>query len=100
MVERYVFIKLKDKYSNKKGRTEVVSEAKAVLPGIPGVLDMTVGKPGDKHAKSAWDVSLRLRFEGLEDVEPYLQHEEHVYFIEEFLDSRIKVKKAWNFACD
>ena len=38
--------------------------------------------------------------EGLEDVEPYREHEEHRYFVDEFLDARIKVIKAWNFACD
>ncbi len=100
MVERYVFIKLKDKYSNKKGRAEVVSEAKSVLPGIPGVVDFSVGKPGDKHAKAAWDVSLRLRFLELEDVNPYKKHEDHRYFVDEFLEPRMKVIKAWNFACD
>ncbi|WP_428261183.1 Dabb family protein [Haliangium sp.] len=95
MVERYVFIRLKKEHAHE--RQLVVSEARRVLVTIPRVASVEVGTPADDHALDAWDVSLRIRFDSIYDVEPYRVHPTHRRFVDEFLKPRIDVVKAWNF---
>jgi len=45
MIERYVFVKLKNAHATPAGKAELVEETKAKLPGLPGVLGVTIGTP-------------------------------------------------------
>ena len=62
-----------------------------------GVRGLWVGKPADAGANSAWDLSLTLQFDALEDVARYLDDPGHEAYYEGFLEPRIRVIKAWNF---
>ena len=97
MIERKVFVKLKDAYANPQGRIEVRDRTLADFPNIPGVVDVAVGIPADDHALAAWDVCLVIRFDRYEDVAPYSVHPIHVAYLDDFLNPRAEVKKAWNF---
>lgn len=91
MIDRYVFVKLHDPAA----RDALADEALRVLPTIPGVRGVRVGTPADAGAE-VWDVSLAVRFDRLEDVEPYLVHPIHERFVAEHMAPRVAVKKAWN----
>lgn len=93
MIERYVFLRLKDPAA----RDEVIERTRAVLPGLPGVLQVTVGAPADEGAASAWDVSIAVRFATLNDAERYRMHPDHRAYVDEFLQDHLEVIKAWNF---
>ena len=97
MVERYVFIKLKDAQSTPQGRREVVEHTREALPAIPGVASVVVGEPADGAAVASWDVSIAVRFDSIEDIEPYRAHPEHRRYVDEFLKPRMEVIKGWNF---
>ena len=67
---------------------------------MPGVLDVTVWRAADSHAQAAWDISFRVRFASLEDAEVYGADPAHRAFVDEFLQPRVEVRKAWNFNSD
>jgi len=96
MVERYVFIKLRQEHASDAGRAEVAERSRA-LASIAGVTSVRVGLPADEAASGSWDVSIVLSFEKLEDIEPYRTHPDHRSFVDEFLAPRMEVIKAWNF---
>jgi len=97
MVERYVFIKLKDAMSTAERRREVVERARAVLPTVPGVVSVRVGEPADGAAVASWDVSIAVRFASIDAVEPYRAHPDHRAFVDGFIRPRMQIIKAWNF---
>ena len=71
MIERYVFLKFEEDFSNEKSRAEVIEESLKVLPGLPGVRSLTLGVPADEKSESAWDVSMVVGFDSIADIEPY-----------------------------
>ena len=97
MIERYVFIKLKDAHATTTGKADVVEETKAKLPGLPGVLSVTVGTPADEATQSSWDVSIVVRFAKIEEVENYRVHPVHRDYVDNFLRPQMESIKAWNF---
>ncbi|MCG8425079.1 MAG: RluA family pseudouridine synthase [Proteobacteria bacterium] len=95
MVERYVFMRLDKEYTD--SRQEIVAHTQEVLRALPGVVSAHVGTPADSHAESAWDLCAVVRFDSLDDVEPYRVHPDHRRLVDEYLSPRIQVVKAWNF---
>jgi hypothetical protein len=98
MVERYVFLRLKKEHAGE--RDKVMHEARRALEQIPRVLGFVVGAPADDHARAAWDISIRVRFETIWDVDAYRVHPAHRRFVDEFLAPRLDVVKAWNFVVE
>lgn len=96
MIERYVFLRLKNEHATEQGRSEARARA-AALAQVPGVLALTIGEPADPSARGAWDLSLTARFDSLAAVERYLAHPAHAAYYETFLAPRVAVIKAWNF---
>lgn len=97
MFDRFVFVKLKDAWSNEGGVAEVIAEARRVLPTIPGVLRARAGRPADDHAGKGWDLCFVLEFASLEDIETYRVHSDHQAFLTDFLEPRVEAKRVWNF---
>ncbi len=91
MIERYVFVKLKDPVR----REALAAEALRALAAVPGVRRVRVGLPADADAE-VWDVSFAIEFDSLADVAAYVVHPDHVRFVEEHLAPHAAVKKAWN----
>lgn len=96
MIERYVFIRLKEPYGEPDNRAQLVARSKA-LATLPGVRSLRVGSPADDRAQEAWDISLALTFDDLEAVETYRLHPEHRAYVDDFLTPRLAAIKAWNF---
>jgi hypothetical protein len=96
MIERYVFIKLRDEHATDAGRAEVVAEAERLFPGLPGVVSVRVGLPADARAAKAWDVSLVVEFARRDEVAAYQDHPDHRRFVDAFLAPRVAVIKAWS----
>ena len=97
MVERYVFIKLKDEYATEEGRQEVIERTFGDLRAVPGLKKLIVGNPADEAAERSWDISIVAVFDRLEDVAPYLAHPDHRRYVDEFLKPRREIIKYWNF---
>lgn len=96
MIERYVFVKLKEEYATEQSLATIRGRSET-LRTIPGVLGLVIGTPADPGAKSAWDLSLVVRFATLADVQRYLVDPIHGAYYEGFLRTRVEVIKAWNF---
>jgi hypothetical protein len=93
MIERIVLVKLEPGVD----ASEVAERSRQVLQGIPGVCDVHVGMAADAPSAEAWDISLVLRFESLEDLEPFRVHPDHRSYVDEYLKPRMRAIKAWNF---
>lgn len=96
MIERYVFIKLKDEHLHERGA--LAQRIAEVVGTVPGVVGVRAGTPAEERSASAWDLSVAIRFERLEDVEPYKVHPDHRRLVDEELRPKMIILKAWNFA--
>ena len=97
MIERIALVKLKADHATPEGRATVVRRAVVALRPIPGVLDVTAGVPADDASAKSWDVLIRTRFASPADVEAYRVHPDHRRFVDEFVEPRSDVRKAWSF---
>lgn len=97
MIERYVFVKLVDAWAGAARRAEVAAESRRALGALDGVVDVRVGTPADEHASAAWDLSIAVTFDRLEDVGPYLSDPAHRAYVDDYLRPKLEVIKAWNF---
>ena len=100
MVERYVFVKLKEEHANPEGRKEVIDRTLSDLKGIAGLKKIIVGAPADESAEKSWDVSIVVVFDSLDAVGPYLADPVHRTYVDDFLLPRTEVLKYWNFDVD
>jgi hypothetical protein len=96
MIVRHVFVKLKPEFEGEAALAEVMERSRR-LAAIDGVRALWVAKPADAGAEAAWDLSLSLQFDALEDVARYLADPGHDAYYEAFLEPQIHVIKAWNF---
>jgi hypothetical protein len=97
MIQRVVVIKLKDGYANDEDRAAAAAYSREVLATVPGVLDISVGTPGDPATLRSWDLMLLLRFESIDAVERYRAHPVHRKYVDVFLKPMLEVIKVWNF---
>ncbi|MGB5813401.1 MAG: Dabb family protein [Polyangiales bacterium] len=100
MIQRIALFKLKDEYSNDATRTEVVARTRSDLGGLECIVDVAVGVPADAHAFKGWDLCLMVRFESLDDFDVYVDHPVHRAYVDDYLQPRLAMRKAWNFAID
>lgn len=97
-IDRIVLMSLKPEYAHASGRAEVAAEARRVMPGVAGVLDIRVGiGAGPEAGTRSWDVSLLVRLKGPEVLDAYRDDTAHRAFVDVFLAERVEFKKAWNF---
>lgn len=96
MIERHVYVKLESEHATAEGRQAIVERTQE-LASIPGVVSVRVGLPADDASLAAWDACLVITFESIDAVEPYRVHPIHQAYLDDFLNPRAEVKKAWNF---
>jgi hypothetical protein len=96
MVVRYVFAKLKTEHTSDAERRKTAKHSKATLLGIKGVKEVRVGVPADDKSATAWDLSIEIHFDRIEDVEPYRVDPVHKAYLDDYLGPRTEMKKAWN----
>lgn len=97
MIERYVYLRFTEEHQTDASRAEAVAKCRELLPQVPGVVGATVGVPADDDCGSKWDLSITVRFDSIDDVEPYRVHPTHRKLVDEVLKPRMQVIKAWNF---
>lgn len=100
MIQRYVFLKLRDGAATPEVIDNIAGRAHADLPAVPGVQSVVVGRPADERSAAAWDLALAIAFDRQEDIEPYMSHPRHRAFVDEVLKPELEVIKAWDFAVD
>jgi hypothetical protein len=96
--DRVVLVKLKKEHANPGARAEIAARALADLGGLPGVVSVTAGGPGDAACEASWDVNITVRCATLDDFAAYRAHPDHRRFADEYLAPRAEVRKAWTFA--
>ncbi len=97
MITRTVLVKLKDEWATPKGRTAVAQHSQKALAAIPGVTAARSLVPADEGALASWDVMFQVQFKCIEDVAPYAIHPLHLTFLEDYLNPKAEIKKAWNW---
>lgn len=97
MITRFVFMKLKDAYQNEAGLNGLVAETNRVFPLVKSIKDFSISFPADQASMKAWDFCLTVRFETEENLEDYRGDRIHRAYVDQFLEGRVEVKKAWNF---
>lgn len=96
-VQRHVYLKFKDEFSNAAGIEEVAQRTPQMLSTIPEVVALHVGRPSDERSAIAWDLVLIVEFASADDVDPYREHPAHLTYYHDYLKPRLEVIKAWNF---
>jgi hypothetical protein len=97
MIERMVFFKLKDEYSNDAARAEFAKRTRADLSALQDVRSVTVGVPADEASERSWDISIVVRFDSVDDLQNYMVDPAHRSYVDNYATPRIEVRKAWNF---
>ena len=97
MITRTVLVKLNDEWATPAGRAAVATHSAKALSAIPGVTHAEALVPADEASLASWDVMFTVRFEDLAAVEPYRIHPLHTAFLNDYLNPKAVVKKAWNW---
>ena len=97
MVERHVLIKLKGEHATPEMREEIAIHSRSILGNLEGARGLSVGLPADKASLASWDLSFVLHFESLEATDAYLAAPSYRAFVDEYLEPKSEVIKAWNF---
>ena len=95
MIERYVFLKLKDEHVQE--RHDLARRIAEVVTTVPGVVSVRTGTPAEAQSGTAWDVSVAISFAHIDHVEPYKVHPAHRSLVDTELRPKMEVLKAWNF---
>ena len=97
MFTRNVFMKFKEDFQSEAEVFKVQEETTQVFEKLSMVRDFRIELPADEKSKIAWDLSLTVRFETLDDIDRYSSDESHRSYVDDFLKPRLEVIKAWNF---
>lgn len=100
MITRTVLVKLNDEWATPEGRDAVAAYSARALSEIPGVASADALTPADDASLASWDVMFLVRFDSMEAVEPYRIHPLHVSFLDDYLNPKAAIKKAWNWTSD
>ena len=97
MIHRIVLAKFHPRYATDEGRAEAVEHTQKVFTDLSDVHAFVVGTPADEDSEVAWDLCLQVQFEDQERLAAYAVDVDHRAYVENFLNPRAVVKKAWNF---
>ena len=97
MIQRIVLVKFKDDYANEASRTAAVEHTRQLFSGLPHVREFSVGTPSDEASSAAWDLCIQARFDDMDSIAAYGVQADHADYVQNYLNPRAAVKKAWNF---
>ena len=97
MITRTVLVKLINEWPTPAGRAAVATHSAEALSAIPGVASAEALVPADDASLASWDVMFTVRFDSMAAVEPYRLHPLHTAFLNDYLNPKAEVKKAWNW---
>ncbi len=96
-VTRVVMVKLNGEHQTEARRLEVARHSLEALGKVPGIEGVEVGVPADAGSAAAWDLEILVRFARVEDIEAYRVDPAHRAYVDDYLEPRMAVIKAWNF---
>ena len=98
MIDRLVFIRLKEAYRAESTRDEVAAHSVEVLRSIPLVREIRASTAADEQTRQDWDLVLAIRFEDAESLAPFRTDPTHRDYVDNYLKPKIEKIKGWNFA--
>jgi hypothetical protein len=97
MIQRFVFVRFRPEVQADAALEAIAAAVARVFPGLPGVTGAQVSRPADEQAAAGWDLCLTVQFDSIDAVPGYVDHPDHVAFVQAEMAPRILVKKSWNF---
>jgi hypothetical protein len=97
MIERMVFVRLKDEFRNDRQRAEIASYSQTTLQQIPQVREAFAATAADDKTSNEWDLVLAIRLDSPEDLEPFRLDPVHRQYVDNYLKPKLSHIKGWNF---
>jgi hypothetical protein len=98
MINRMVFVRLKEEYRTDAKRGEIATHSEDALSGVPQVRRVEVGTALDDKTRQDWDLLLAIQLEAAEDLEPFRLDPIHRDYVDNYLKPKIAQIKGWNFS--
>lgn len=98
MIERIVFVRLKDEYRTDTKRAEIASHSENTLRAVPQAREIRVATASDDKTQQEWDMLLAIRLDAVDDLEPFRLDPIHREYVDSYLKPKITQIKAWNFS--
>lgn len=96
MIQRVVLCKLAPKFA--ADVQTVIGHTAEVLPHVPQVRSFEVGAPSDPRTRKEWDFAILIRFDDMDAVEAYRDHDIHRKYYEVYLKPMLAEIRVYNFA--
>jgi len=98
MIERIVFVRLKEEYRTDTKRAEIASYSENTLRAVPQARKVRAATAADDKTKQDWDMLLTIRLDAVEDLEPFRLDPIHREYVDSYLKPKIAQIKGWNFS--
>ena len=85
MIQRLIYLKLKDAFCQPNDVDAIVAQSSDVFEQTPLVVRYSIGRPSDAHTAREWQLMFTLEFKNQEDVDTWRQHPLRRAFFEQFL---------------
>jgi hypothetical protein len=97
MIDRMVFVRLKEEYRTDAKRVEIAAHSENMLRAVPQVRAIRVATALDDKTRQDWDLLLVIRLDGIEDLEPFRVDPVHRDYVDNYLKPKVAQIKGWNF---
>ena len=98
MIDRMVFVRLKEEYRSEEKCAEIASHSEHTLRTVPQVRSIRVSTALDDKTRQDWDLLLAIRLEAAEDLEPFRSDPIHREYVDVYLKPKVAQIKGWNFS--
>jgi hypothetical protein len=97
MIDRMVFVRLKEQYRTDASRAEIAARSEETLRAVPQVRAISVGTALDDKTRQDWDILLAIRLDAAEDLEAFRLDPIHRRYVDDYLKPKVDQIKGWNF---
>ena len=97
MIDRMVFVRLKDEYRSDAERRAIAAHSQDALRTVPQVRAIHVATALDDKTRQDWDLLLVIQLESVEDLEPFRTDPIHRDYVDNYLKPKMAQIKGWNF---
>ena len=97
MIDRLVFVRLKEEYRTESKLAEIATHSAGVLRSIAHVREIRAVTAADEQTRQDWDLLLAIRLDNLESLGPFRTDPTHRDYVDSYLKPKIEKIKGWNF---
>ena len=97
MIQRIVYVKLKDTYCNSLDIEAIAAQSVDVFEQTELITQYSVGRPSDAHTGREWQLMFSLTFREQTDVDAWRTHALRRAFFEQFLGPMRKKVRVCNW---